>query len=252
MKLAIANLDTLLTELQPAMIQQAKDNDPIGTLYGYADAQDLEIAGIIASSLAYGQRKVFLPIINRLFNQMGHSPYDFVMSEGFKHRFQWLRYRFNTGSDIEMLCSGLRSMLRREDSLEAFFTTKGSAHDALTSFSSALRASVTEVTPGLSYLVPDPTKGGACKRLNMFLRWMCRKDSIDLGVWSVLPTSSLVIPLDVHVHKVSRTLGLTHRSAADWRTAFEITDNLKCLDAQDPLKYDFLLFSLGAWKRIHE
>lgn len=253
MQLAISDLNVLLSEMKPEMLRQAMDNDPIGTLYAYSNPLDLEVAGMLASSLAYGQRKVFLPILRRLFSQIGHSPYDFVMAEGFRQRFQWLRYRFNTGNDVEDLCRGLRSLLQHQNSLESFFTsTDGSMQGALTSFVRSLRTSVNYVTPGLSYLIPDPAKGGACKRLNMFLRWMCRKDSIDLGVWSTIPTSMLVIPLDVHVHKVSRTLGLTSRSVADWRTAVDITQELKSLDFNDPLKYDFLLFSLGAWKMVHE
>lgn len=257
-------LDRRLSELKPSLHDHAAKEDPLGLVYPYAHSpRDAEVVALLASSLAYGQRKVFVPIVSRLLETMGSSPYDFVLSGGFQRDFGWFKYRFNSADDIRCLLFSMKHVLEIYGSLESAFVmgflpeTDPSVYGSLAAFVSILRGmdfspcSVPiQGSPGFDYLLPDPHRGGACKRLNMFLRWMFRKDEVDLGLWTGVPLDRLVIPLDTHVHQVSLKLGLTKKSGSTWKCAEEITNSLRQLDPKDPLKYDFLLFSLGAWKEL--
>jgi len=257
-------LDARLDSLRPLFHAQAQVEDPIGLVYPYVSSpKDAEIVALLASSLAYGQRKVFVPVISRILEEIGQSPYDFVMSSAHIGRFSWFKYRFNSPDDLHCLFYSLRHVLEVYGSLESAFVmdfreeTDTTVFSSLRTFVSALSGldfSViglpSEGTPGFRYLLPDPTRGGACKRLNMFLRWMFRKDEVDLGLWTGVPRTKLVVPLDVHVHRVSLALGLTKKNGSTWSTAADVTHSLLQLDPKDPLKYDFLLFSMGAWKEL--
>jgi uncharacterized protein (TIGR02757 family) len=254
-------LDRRLSEKRAALRLSASAEDPIGTIYRYSRAEDLEIAALIASSLAYGQRKVFVPIVKGIFDVMGASPYDFVRSADVRRYFDGLIYRFNSSDDIRCLVHASRHLVETYGSLESAFVIErrqdDTLYETLCSFVSLLRGLdfsplglPVEGSPSFSYLIPDPRKKGACKRLNMFLRWMVRKDDVDLGIWSGVSRSELIIPLDTHVQKASSVLGLTSRPGNSWAVAEDITASLRCLDPSDPLKYDFLLFSLGAWKEL--
>jgi uncharacterized protein (TIGR02757 family) len=253
-------LDRRLSEKRAALRLSASADDPIGTIYRYSRPEDLEIAGLVASSLAYGQRKVFVPVVRGIFDVMGSSPYDFVRSADVRKYFHGLLYRFNSADDIRCLLYATKHLIEMYGSLESAFVIERQEeplYDTLCSFVSLLRGLdfsplglPVEGSPSFSYLIPDPRKKGACKRLNMFLRWMVRKDDVDLGIWSGISRSELIIPLDTHVQKASSVLGLTSRSGSSWAVAEEITASLRCLDPHDPLKYDFLLFSLGAWKEL--
>lgn len=254
-------LDRRLSEKRAALSLSAVSEDPVGTLYRYTRAEDLEVAALLASSLAYGQRKVFVPIIHRIFDVMGTSPYDFIRSANPRDYFHGLTYRFNTADDIRCLIYAMKHLVCVYGSLESAFVIErlptDTLYHTLCSFVSLLRGLdfsplglPVEGSPSFSYLIPDPRKKGACKRLNMFLRWMVRKDEVDLGLWSGVSRSELIIPLDTHVQKASSVLGLTCKSGSSWAVAEDITNSLRCLDPDDPLKYDFLLFSLGAWREI--
>lgn len=252
-------LDGRLASLSSEFHTQALNEDPIGLVYPFSRNEDIEIVALLASSLAYGQRKVFVPILAKILGEMGTSPYSFVMEEGYIGKFDWFKYRFNLSEDLQCFFHSLRSVISAYGSLESLFTLAytGSVQEALSSFVHSFRsvsfASLglpQEGTTGFKYLLPDPALGGACKRLNMFLRWMFRRDNVDLGIWSGVKTSSLVIPLDTHVHRVSKSLGLTERNGSTWATASDITNSLSLLDPLDPLKYDFLLFSMGVWREI--
>lgn len=251
-------LDSRLVALAPRLREHARKHDPISVVYSYESPRDAEIAGLIASCLAYGQRKVFIPILQRILSEMGTSPFDFVLAGGYRRNFDWFSYRFNRPEDLKCLFYGLQRVLGSYGSLEAAFVIDDPGNreirDSLGLFVRLFRdldysqaGSGPSGTDGFLYLLPDPSKGGACKRLNMFLRWMIRKDEVDLGLWSGVSPSSLVIPLDVHVQRASEHLGLTLKKGSRWNTALDITDSLSKLDPLDPLKYDFLLFSLGAW-----
>jgi len=257
-------LDGRLTQLKPHMRGHAEREDPIGLVYPFADRpRDAEVVALLASSLAYGQRKIFVPVVSKLLKEMGSSPYEFVMDDGFRSRFDWFKYRFNSADDIRCLLFSLKHVFTIYGSLESAFVMgflpeeDKTIFGSLASFVATLRGMdfspcglPPEGSPGLGYLLPDPHTGSACKRLNMLLRWMFREDEVDLHLWSGISPDRLIIPLDTHVQAVSLKLGLTTKSGSTWRCAEDITSSLRQLDPADPLKYDFLLFSLGAWKEL--
>jgi len=234
--------------------------DPIQIVRRFADADDREIVGFCAASLAFGRVASVLQSIERVLTIMGPHPSAFVRSfdpprdapkfSGFVHR--WTR-----GRDVAALLWILRQMLDRSGSIEAFFLEgfDPGAPDvtgAIDSFSSrALALDLKAVygrvprRPGVCYFFPRPSAGSGCKRLNLFLRWMVRRDELDLGVWTRVPPSKLVVPLDTHVIRVGRCLELTRYGSPGWRMARDITASLAAIDAADPVKYDFSLCHLG-------
>lgn len=235
-------------------------NDPVEAPRRYRDPADQEIAGLIASSFAYGRVELFKPRVLRLLDQMGPSPAAYV------RRFDpgrdgaslgWFGYRFHKSSDLGALLAGAGALLRQEGGLGVALARRvegeGGLQAGLASFTQALRAAgVTAAADAmgapaaLEHLLPDPAKGGASKRLLLYLRWMVRRDEVDLGTWEgLLPRGLLLMPLDTHVMRVSLLLGLTQRKDASWRTAEEITASLRRLDPDDPLRYDFPLCHLG-------
>lgn len=236
------------------------EDDPVEAPRRYRDPADQEIAGLIASCFAYGRVELFKPKVMRLLDQMGPSPAAFV------RRFEpgrdgaelgWFAYRFHKAGDLGALLAGAGAALQREGSLGAMLARQveeaGSLQGGLTAFTHVLREEGADRAAGpmgapaaLGHLLPDPSKGGASKRLLLYLRWMVRKDAVDLGTWEgLLPRDLLLMPLDTHVMRVSLLLGLTRRKDASWRTAEEITASLRRLDPVDPLRYDFPLCHLG-------
>ena len=235
-------------------------SDPIAIPHRYSDARDIEVAGFIASSLAYGKVDLFLPVAGRILSLMGQSPYQFLI--GFsvaKHRrlFSGIKYRFNQNDDIIALLFLLHEILSTHSSLERLFRQHYRKEDesieqGLSGLMAAfLQADTTKVygtnrkPPGLLQFFPIPEKGSACKRANLFLRWMVRDRDIDFGIWKEVPKNRLVIPLDTHIARIAACLGFTQRRTQDWKMAVEITQALKRLDADDPLKYDFALCHHG-------
>ena len=223
--------------------------DPLEFLYQYKEIRDREIVGIIASSLAYGRVAQILKSVSFVLEKMNPSPYLFFNDstyesiyrtfEGFKHRFAGLR-------ELAALLIGIKNVIGRFGSLHECFLAGFSEDDetvipAMTFFSTQLIAGKNK--PG--HLVAMPEKGSACKRTNLFLRWMVRKDRVDPGGWSGIPLSKLIIPLDTHMHRISLALNLTKRKQANMVTALEITAGFKRLVPDDPVKYDFALTRLG-------
>ncbi len=234
--------------------------DPIAFPRHYRSPADSEIAGFIASCFAYGKVDLFRPVVSGILSAMGSSPHAFLLGFSAKrHRrlFSGLSYRFNTEADITCLIYMLAKVLRKHGSIEALF--KLYCSDGDTDIRNGLTGLVKgfldvdtsivygdDVRPGgLLQFFPLPEKGSTCKRMNLFLRWMVRDRDIDLGLWKGIPKNKLVIPLDTHIARVSRCLGFTKRKSQDWKTAVEITESLKRLDPDDPLKYDFALCHQG-------
>jgi uncharacterized protein (TIGR02757 family) len=230
-------------------------HDPIKFPHMFTEPKDQEIAGIIASSIAYGKREKILEGVEKILGIMGFKPYEFTINFDLKKDykvFDGFIYRYNSGNDIALLVYSLNNLLKEHGSLKNAFLEGFSPDDknikpALTSFIKDLRMPVycENNIKGVCFLLPSPENGSACKRLNMFLRWMVRSGPVDLGLWKEIPTSKLIIPVDTHVARVSRKLELTSRKADDWKTAEEITDNLKQFDPDDPAKYDFAIFGMG-------
>lgn len=229
--------------------------DPVELPHRYARREDVEVSALLSASLAYGRADLFKPKLERLLAAMGESPADFAAHfDPRSHRrvFEGFVYRFNLASDVALLVAAMGSTLREKGSLGAAFPLELPLQVALTAFVGGLRdhprqAIVRELGPvrGLDHLLPDPARGGSCKRLLLFLRWMSRgPDAVDFGLWP-LPPARLVIPLDTHIGRISRLLGLTARKDLSWRTAEEITASLRRLDPLDPVKYDFALCHYG-------
>lgn len=234
-------------------------HDPIEFPHKYKNPEDIEISGFIASCLAYGRVGLFKPVIGKILSGMGDSPYDFLMNfDVEKHRkLITFKYRFNEASDIICLLFIIHQLLRRHGSLENTFKGHYAAADlntenGIVGFAGEINSINTSKVygedihpPGLTQFFPSPAKGSACKRINLFLRWMIRDKDIDFGIWKSVPKNKLVIPLDTHIARISKCLGFTKRSASDWKAAVEITEALKNLDNDDPLRYDFALCHYG-------
>jgi uncharacterized protein (TIGR02757 family) len=235
-------------------------HDPIQVPLRFRRKRDRECAGFIAASLAYGRVSLFLPVIEEVLSPMGSSPHAFLSEFEAKSEarsFSRITYRFQKPGDMAAFVHILSVLIRRHGSLEAAFLKHYREDDpdvgpALSGFMA--EALGTDTTPvygknirpyGLKFLFPSPERGGTCKRPALFLRWMVRGSDIDFGLWRRIPVEKLVIPLDTHIARVARCLGLTNRKSDGWKTAVEITDSLKNLDPRDPLKYDFALCHRG-------
>ena len=255
--------DPLATRLDRLYLDYNHANvvsDPVWMVRRYARADDQEIVAYCAAALAFGRVQSVLNSVEGLLQVMGPRPAEFVRAfvpARQRGSFAHLVHRWTKGVDLAALVWLLGQMLERSGSIEAFFA-EGHEADAvdveagLESFSArALALDVKAVygarrpRPGVAYLFSRPSSGGACKRLNLFLRWMVRRDAVDLGVWSVVRPAQLVVPLDTHVIRVGRCLGLTKYTSPGWRMAADITRALRTLDPVDPVKYDFSLCHLG-------
>lgn len=237
-------------------------DDPIKIVHYYKYDLDKEIFAFIASLYSYGNVKQIINTLQKVKLIMGSSPYDFVMN--FKnfvnHNNVNLIHRFNTNKDFENLIRILKKILNEYSSLKNLFLSDYNPSDenikySLHKFVNALIDTGHKVTngklnDGLRFFFPDPIKNSSCKRLNLFLRWMVRKDKIDLGLWKEIDTSKLVIPLDTHIIKIARIFNLTKLTSPSWKMAEEITNSLKKFDQKDPVKYDFALMHISSRKDL--
>ncbi len=233
--------------------------DPIHLVRRFEDPADREVAGFCAAALAFGRVASVLQSIERLFAVMGPSPAHYVRSfepQRQRRDLAPLVHRWTKGDDLAALVMILQRMLAK-GSIEQFFLEgydAGAADlsEAIESFSTRaletnLRAAYgnRKPRPGVAYFFSRPSCGGACKRLNLFLRWMVRRDAVDFGIWKGVPPSRLVVPLDTHVIRVGRCLRLTRYTSPGWKMAADITASLRELDPSDPVKYDFSLCHIG-------
>jgi len=224
--------------------------DPLEFLYSYNDRQDREIAGLIASSLAYGRVAQILKSVEYVLSRMDPSPALFLKDATFQSLqkiFSGFKHRFTTGDSLIMLLLGVKRILAEYGSLCECFMAGVKRPDrnvlpALTCFAHKL-TDAGDNGPG--HLIPLPERGSACKRLNLFLRWMVRRDDVDPGGWEDVSPSKLIVPIDTHMHRIGLSFGFTERKQANMRTALEITDSFSELIPGDPVKYDFSLTRLG-------
>ena len=224
--------------------------DPLEFLYQYADPRDREIVGIVASSLAYGRVAQILKSVGSVLEKMGPSPYGFVKhstSVSLQRTFKDFKHRFTTGKDLTGMLDGVKHVVDRYGSLYACFLKGFKVDDE--DILPALSFLVSELTALFNghnnSLIPVPERGSACKRLNLFLRWMVRKDHVDPGGWLEIPAGKLMVPLDTHMHRICSLLKLTYRKNADMRTVKEITRAFRRIEPEDPVRYDFALTRLG-------
>lgn len=226
--------------------------DPIEFLYDYENIQDREIVALLASSLAYGRVEQILKSICLVLKRM-QTPSAFVKFaslDSLRREFSDFKHRFTTGEDLSAMLFGARRVIEKYGSLQACFIKGLREEDetVLPALFSFIRELSFEKGCRRNTLIPLPAGGSACKRLNLFLRWMVRQDEVDPGGWSNVPAFKLIVPLDTHLHRIGLALNLTKRKQADMRTASEITSAFKAITPEDPVRYDFVLTRLGMWK----
>ena len=227
--------------------------DPLQFLYDYSSVKDREIVALLASSLAYGRVSQILKSVESVLVRMNPSPYVFVMDASGKaldKMFKGFRHRFTDHKDLVSLIMGMRGVLERHGSFNRCFVA-GLRKDDDTVLP-ALREFVEKLDCRGKYLIPSPERGGACKRLNLFLRWMVRKDAVDPGGWKGVSTSALIVPLDTHMVKIGRALGFPARKTPGMPMALEITESFRKMVPHDPVKYDFALTRIGIRNDMHE
>jgi len=227
--------------------RETAEYDPLHFLYRYQRNEDVEIAGLLASSLAYGRTSQICKSAGLILDRM-KSPYDFITntkSDEFSEIFNGFKHRFSTDAELVDLLINIKNLIEQYNSLESCFMdgydkTDETVYAALKSFAAHL------LDPRRrSSLIPMPEGKSAFKRLNLYLRWMIRSDDIDTGIWKYIPASKLIIPLDTHTHRAGLYFGLTKQKQNDIKTALEITSALKKLNPDDPVKYDFALTRYG-------
>jgi uncharacterized protein (TIGR02757 family) len=245
------------------------DPDPLQWVRAQEGREDREVVGVVASGLAFGNVRQIKRSIAAVLEALGPRPAAAVKrldpSEAAR-RLRGFKHRWTDGRDVACLLYFLRQMLEADGSVEAFFAAgapDGAADvgPALASFSARAlaldhgglyRSRSLPRDAGVRYFFPSPADGSACKRLNLYLRWMVRRDTVDLGLWSSVKTSALVIPLDTHIYNVARRVRLTRYRSAGWRMAADITRRLRAFDPTDPVKYDFAFHRMGLFKRDDE
>ncbi len=233
-------------------------NDPISIPHQFSKKQDIEIMGFVAAVLAWGQRITIINKCNELITRMDNAPYDFVLNHKENDLKKLLHFKHRTFNDTDLLyfVSFFHQFYHQHDSLEDAFVPEKKYKEenvrlALINFNKTFFG-LEDFPTRTQKHISSPLKKSACKRLNMFLRWMVRKDKmgVDFGIWNKISPAQLVCPCDVHVDRVARRLGLITRLATDWETAIELTENLKQYDPKDPVKYDFALFGMGVEEKF--
>jgi uncharacterized protein (TIGR02757 family) len=224
--------------------------DPLEFLYRYDNVRDREVAGLIASSLAYGRVKQILRSVSFVLDRMGPSPLAFLVGSSQRAilaLFEDFVHRFTTGQHIAAMLTGARRVIRQYGSLHACFVAgmRDSDETVIPALSDFVKELLCADYSCGKYLVPTPDRGSACKRLHLFLRWMVRRDAVDPGGWDDVSPSKLVIPLDTHMHKIGLALGMTNRKQGDIRTALGMTAAFREIAPDDPVRYDFALTRLG-------
>ncbi|PKR81699.1 TIGR02757 family protein [Brumimicrobium salinarum] len=231
-------------------------DDPILLPHRFQRKQDIEIIGFIVALIAWGKRKMIIDNGNKLIQIMGNAPFEYVQAytTGMLDDKKFVHRTFNT-IDLDFIIRALQKCYRKHDSLEAWFSLKNNEKgikQRIINFRTAFME--VEHEKRSEKHIANPEKGSAAKRINMFLRWMVRKDEqgVDFGIWKNIDMSELYVPLDVHTGNVARKLGLITRKQNDWRALEEMMLRLQKMNVEDPCKYDFALFGLGVSGELEE
>ena len=231
--------------------------DPLQFVYRYSEPSDMEVTAFLASALAYGRVQQIEKSLNNLLDRMGDSPYEFVVNfdKNKRRALKDFRHRFTTGDDISDLLILFKKIIGEYGNIEQYFALGYNPDDrniipALSKFCSSLMdmhfAKLKgKTTNGIKYLLVNPAAGSACKRLNLFLRWMVRKDNVDPGLWKSIDMSKLIVPVDVHMSRLCKILDLYNRRTVSLSAAVEITESFAEIEPDDPVKYDFALSRIG-------
>ena len=238
--------------------------DPVQFVWRYDRPEDREVAGLIASSLAYGNIRQIKKSVERVLGILGDRParaIDALDAGSARRALDGFKHRFNDAVDATSLLVFIREMRRRSGSIERFFAPEGGIADLRPALSSFVRRALAlphdglygrrplPAEAGVRFFFPSPDDGSACKRLCLYLRWMVRADTVDPGGWTRVPRSALLIPLDAHIINIGRSARLTRRVSPGWKMAEDITATLRACDPTDPVKYDFALHRMGLFKR---
>lgn len=251
------SLKNKLDSLYNSYRHKFSSKDPVWNLHRFNDERDIEIVGLLSSAYAYGSVDQINRFIELLLQKIGNKPYEFTVNfnkQKDKKHLHELYYRFNTSRDVITLFSAMNKVITEHSSLKnAFMLNYKNEHEnilpALSWFACELMNGKHSGDRYYHYLVSNPIKGSTCKRMNLFLRWMVRKDDIDLGLWSGIDTSKLIMPVDTHIARIAKQLRLVERKSIDMKFALELTNKLKKFDPLDPVKYDFALCHIGIDKK---
>ncbi len=231
-------------------------SDPISIPHQFTKKEDIEIAGFLAATIAWGQRVTIINNANKMMKLMGNSPHDFILSarkKEFSYFVNFVHRTFN-GVDAVFFLASLQNIYKKHGGLQQAFTSKVKTNECLNAISHFRELFFSIDYPHRTGKhVSDPARNSSSKRLCMFLRWMVRNDKrgVDFGLWKdTFSPADLMCPLDVHSGNVARKLGLLKRSQNDWTAVEELTKNLRKFDSKDPVKYDFALFGLGAFEKF--
>ncbi len=240
-------LDTLVETFDVSTIAP----DPLQLVLRYTNPPDQEVAGLLAAAFAYGRADIVVANAGRVLDRMLPSPYEYLVKfdrAEAKRRFAGFSHRFHKTPELIDLLARIAAAIREHGTIGELFRICYDDHDrdigqSLTRFVEALIGP--RRTKALDYLLTSPANGSACKRMNLFLRWMVRRTSPDLGIWGFVDPAKLVMPVDTHVHRIATFLGLNGRKTADWKAARALTDRLAKFDRADPVRYDFAICRLG-------
>ncbi|GMT42502.1 MAG: TIGR02757 family protein [bacterium] len=219
--------------------------DPLECVPTKGRFEDIELSAFIASAFAYGRADLIVRTVRRILDELGPNPHRMLVSGKYGTLYRGFKYRFHKRADLIWLLGRLEKICKKYGTIENAFSLKsGSMKDRIAAFS-AMFTNEKGLSPSRRFLVPSPLNGSACKRMNLFLRWMVRSDAVDLGIWKSITPSELIIPLDVHVRRIASRIGLVSGGAASFKAAEELTRNMKALNPTDPVRYDFAICSLG-------
>ena len=228
--------------------------DPISIPHLFSRKEDIEIAGFLTATISWGQRKTILKNANQLMKIMDYSPYEFVIQadENDLRALGLFKHRTFNGTDCIFFLKSLKNIYQKHGGLEQAFIKKGNGEikNSILNFRDIF-FSIPHPARTVKH-VADPSTGASAKRINMFLRWMVRKDKygVDFGIWDSFRPSQLYCPLDIHTGNVARKLGLINHRQNDWRALEELMHHLRAFDPEDPVKYDFALFGLGIFEKF--
>lgn len=246
-------LDTLVETFDVSTISP----DPLELVLRFDDPLDQEVGGLIAAAFAYGRAETIVANIGVVLARMSPSPHQYVLSFNAREaskRFAGFAHRFHKTPDLVEFLGRIATAIQEHGSLGALFekcydSNETDISGTLSRFVSALRKAPTarsaKSSAAVDYLLTSPEDGSACKRMNLYLRWMVRRTAPDLGLWTFVDPAKLVMPVDTHIHRIATFLGLNDRKSADWKAARALTDRLATFDPTDPVRYDFALCRLG-------
>ncbi len=221
---------------------------PLKFLHLYEDKRDIEVVGFISAIFSYGGIKEIFKTIETILSYLGEKPFRFLLEKRAFKEFPPLSHRFNSKEDIISVLEMMGKVIRTFGSFEnlfLFYYKRGEKiKEPLNCFANVIYLMLPKRNTSLKFLFPFPSEGSGCRRWNLFLKWMVRDDGMDRGIWKRISPADLVIPLNLHIWKVSKKLGLTNRKFPDWQAAEEVTEKLKLLNPKDPLSYEFTLNNL--------